>query len=154
MHALKEMFVFWNFTQNEKAKIDVGGGWKCYKSLTFSQIFHFLLLPSFPITFFSSSTSPWHALWHGLYMTNFKDDSKGKSPFQYPAHLSLTLPTLTSSTITLLFLYRSNKLATDIDTLAAGIDTTCGQIRYWAHGITKNMEQPWRSFFRCTPIPL
>jgi hypothetical protein len=53
-------------------------------------------------------------------MTTLDDDTKGKSPFQNPVHLSLALLTFTSLIVTLLFLSRSNEMATDIGCLAAG----------------------------------
>jgi hypothetical protein len=49
-------------------------------------------------------------------------DSKGKSPFKDLIPPSFTLLTLTTSTITHLFLSRFNRMATDIDSLAAGMD--------------------------------
>jgi hypothetical protein len=50
------------------------------------------------------------------------DDSKGKSLFQHPAHLSLTLLVFTSFFITLLFLDRLNEMATDKGSLASELD--------------------------------
>jgi hypothetical protein len=85
-------------------------------------------------------------------MMTLNDDSKGKSIFRHPVHFSLTLLTLTSSIITLLFLGRSNGMATDIGFLAAGLD---------GHGVRlgigrKGLRQHWETlttFFRCTSIP-
>jgi hypothetical protein len=72
----------------------------------------------------------------------FDGDSNGKSPCRHPVHFSLTLQTLTSFIITLLFLSRSNEMATDIGSLAPGLD---GHVRTWGNP---------HNFFRCTPIPL
>jgi hypothetical protein len=55
-------------------------------------------------------------------MTTLNDDSQGKSPFQHPVHLYLTLLTLTSSIITFFFLGESNRMATNIGFLAPGRD--------------------------------
>jgi hypothetical protein len=59
------------------------------------------LLLCFFITFFFPSTLAPHHKPLALYTTTMNDDSKGKSLFQHPGHLSLTLLSLTSSTITL-----------------------------------------------------
>jgi hypothetical protein len=55
-------------------------------------------------------------------MTARNDDSNGKSPFHHPAHFNLTLLSLTSSIIALLFPSRFNRMATDVGSLAAGLD--------------------------------
>jgi hypothetical protein len=87
---------------------------------------------------------PWLSLWHKLCMRTFNDYSKGKSPFQHPAHLSLILLTL-SSIITLLFLSRSNGVATGIGSLALGLD---------GRGVRLGLGNLPNFFCRCTPIPL
>jgi hypothetical protein len=73
-------------------------------------------------------------------MTTLDDDTMGNAPFQHPVHLSLTMPTLTSSIVTLLFLSRFSRMAMDIGSLAAGV--------------TKNVGKPLPFYFRCTFIPL
>jgi hypothetical protein len=99
---------------------EAGGVWKCYKSPLLPQSYSFT--SSFrPHHFFFPSALPWDPLWHELWMTTLDDDIKGKSSFQHSAHLSLTMLTLTYSIITLLFLERSNGMATDICSLAAGL---------------------------------
>jgi hypothetical protein len=72
---------------------------------------------------------------------------QGKSPFWHPAHPSLTLLTLTSSIITLLFLSRSNGMTTDIGFLAAGLNGHVVRI-----GITKNIWKPQQSFLGALPF--
>jgi hypothetical protein len=84
-------------------------------------------------------------------MTAINYDSKGKAPFQHPVQLSLTLPTLTSSIITLLFLGRFNKTATHIGSLAAGF---AGQILRLDARHYEKQKKPLQFFFRCTPLPL
>jgi hypothetical protein len=69
----------------------------------FAQKCHSLLLLSLPITFSLPSTLPCHPLCHELHIATFNNDSKGKSPFQQPVHLSLVLLALTSFTIKLFF---------------------------------------------------
>jgi hypothetical protein len=70
-------------------------------------------------------------------MTALNDDSKFKAPFQYPDHLSLTLITLTLSIITLLFLTRFNRMATDMDSLTAGVDGHLVRLRIGYKGLQK-----------------
>jgi hypothetical protein len=117
---------------------------QCYKSsLHFFHKYLFLLL-SFPFTFFlTDDFALLLSLWHELCMTTFNDDSKGKSPFQPPVHLSITLQTLTSSSITLLFLSRSSKMATDIRSLAPGLD---GHVVRLVIG-RKGLRKTWSKFF-------
>jgi hypothetical protein len=75
-----------------------------------------------------------------LHATILNDDNKGKIPSQYPVHLSLTLLTLISSVITLLFLDRSN-IAPDIVSLEAGLD---GQVNRLGIG-QKGLRKRWGS---------
>jgi hypothetical protein len=128
-------------------------GFENVMSPRFPQIFLFLLLLSFPITFFLPSASPWLPLWYELCMTTLDDDSKGKYPFQYHVHLSLTLLTLIPSIITPLFLSRSKGMATNVDSLEPGLDGQVnrlgiGRKDYEKHGVVLIL------FFRCAPFPL
>jgi hypothetical protein len=70
-------------------------------------------------------------------MTTFEDDNKSKSPFQHPAHLSLTLPTLTSFIIALLFLGRFNRTTTDISSLTPGLDVLVVRLGIEIKGLRK-----------------
>jgi hypothetical protein len=70
-------------------------------------------------------------------MMTLDDDSKVKSSFQDPVHLSLTLLTLTSSIITLLFLSRSTEMATDIGSLAVGLDAHVVRLGIGRKGLRK-----------------
>jgi hypothetical protein len=72
------------------------------------------------------------------------DDGKGKSPFQHPVHPYPTKLSLTFI-ITLPFLSRSNEMATDIGSLAPGMDGHAVRL-----GITKNLEKSSQFFFRWT----
>jgi hypothetical protein len=74
-----------------------------------------------------------------------EDDSKGKTAFQQPSHLFLALLTLTSSIVTLFFLSGSDEMATEIGSLAPGLDG--------CKGLRKTRGNP-PIFYRCTPIPL
>jgi hypothetical protein len=95
---------------------------------------------------------PWHTLWHEFFMTTLEDDSKGKSPSQQPVYLSLTLLTLTSSNINLLFLGSSFDMATDTGSLALGLYVHIVRLGIGRKGLRKT----WgiRNFFKCTPLPL
>jgi hypothetical protein len=70
-----------------------------------------------------------------------------------PHHLSLTLLTLTPSVITLLFLNRFNRMATDMDSLAAELDGHVVRLGIGCKGLRKTRGNPLY-FFRCTPTPL
>jgi hypothetical protein len=67
-----------------------------------------------------------------------------------PSRPSFALPwlILTSSIITLLFLDRLNRMATDIDSLAAGLDGHVLGLGIGTKGLRKN-GNPY-NFFRCT----
>jgi hypothetical protein len=82
---------------------------------------------------------------------NFYNDSKGKSPFQRPVHPSLTLLTLTSSIIALLFLSRFNRTVTDIGFLAAWLDGHVVRLGIGLKGLWKPCGN-LRSVFKVHPI--
>jgi hypothetical protein len=75
-------------------------------------------------------------------MTTLSDDSKGKSPFQQPAHLSLTLLALTSSIIALLF----NRMAADIGSLTPELDGHVVRLGIGRKGLRKTWDNPSNSF--------
>jgi hypothetical protein len=122
----------------------VRGNWRGLNNALCLLFFHRAypsLLLSFLTTFFLPSYFPWHPLWHKLCITTLNDDSKGKSPFQQPAHPSHTLLTYNVFHHYFSFFSRSDEMPTDIGSLAPGLE---------GHVVRLGIETT--IFFRCTPF--
>jgi hypothetical protein len=91
-------------------------------------------------------------LWHDLCMTTLDDDSKGKSPFQHPVNLPLTLLTLVSSIIALLSLSRVNRMAMDIVSLAAWLDEYVFRLGIERWGLWNTLGNPDNLFLGALPF--
>jgi hypothetical protein len=111
-----------------------------YKSPLFPQIFIIYFFFRSP-SLFLPSILPWHHLWYEICMSIFNDDSKGKSPFQHPAHLSLHCAFYINAP---LFLRWSRGMTTDIGSLASGLDGHVVRLGFGRKGL------PSQLFLKCT----